>query len=75
MEATSRSQVRRRPTRIPRVRRAFTVLFEWWWNIDRRRHIARLDDQDRHHPLDEAHVIAAMSRQLEEIRRLPEVAA
>ena len=47
---------------------------ELWWNLDRRRHIARLGRSDRLHPLDEPSVVDAMARQLEEIRNLPEVA-
>ena len=66
---------RRRTPRPPGRRRALRAVFEWWWDIDRRRHIAQLGDRDRLHPLDEDHVMAAMARQLEEIRRLPELAA
>jgi hypothetical protein len=50
------------------------AVFEWWWNLDRRRHIARLGDEDRRHALDENHVVEAMARELEAIRDLPEIA-
>ena len=39
----------------------------------RRRHIKQVGNSDRLHPLDEALVVTAMARQLEEIRNLPEV--
>jgi hypothetical protein len=52
--------------RLPNVR-------EWWWNRDRRRHIAETSGPRRRHPLDETYVIDALARQLEEIRNLPEV--
>ncbi len=52
----------------------FVAVREWWWNHDRRQHIAEMADRDRRHPLDEGHVVEALARQLEEIRNLPEVA-
>lgn len=62
-----------RPTAGPR-RRLLRSVCELWWNLDRRRHIARLVKGDRLHPLDEPSVVDAMAWQLEEIRNLPEVA-
>jgi hypothetical protein len=82
---------RQRTALAPQWRRTARAVFEWWWNLDRRRgavvkrkysrspvgqapaHIKRMDASDRPHPLDEAFVIAAMARQLEEIRNLPEM--
>jgi hypothetical protein len=58
----------------PQRRRRLRALFEWWWNLDRRRHITRLGEEDRRRSLDEGYVVAAMARQLEEIRNLPEAA-
>ena len=65
---------RRRAALAPRWRRSAHAVFEWWWNLDRRRHIEQLGRRDRLHPLDEAVVVEAMARQLEEIRNLPELA-
>ncbi|MBV9001960.1 MAG: hypothetical protein JO304_23080 [Solirubrobacterales bacterium] len=48
------------------------ILREPWWSHDRRRYRARLSEPDRRHPLDEGYVADAMTRQLEEIRSLPE---
>ena len=61
-------------TLVPHWRRAARAVFEWWWNLDRRRHIKEMGASNRPHPLDEGFVVAAMARQLEEIRNLPEVA-
>jgi hypothetical protein len=73
MDATHRTASRRATIVSPR-RRMLRAVFEWWWNLDRRRHIAQLGDEDRLHPLDESYVVEAMARQLEAIRNLPEVA-
>jgi hypothetical protein len=62
------------PTIASRRRWIVRAVFEWWWNLDRRRHIAHLGDEDRRHPLDENHVVEAMARELEAIRDLPEIA-
>jgi hypothetical protein len=51
--------------------RSLLTVREWWWNRDRRRHIAQIVAAVR---LDEEYVIDALARQLEEIRNLPEVA-
>jgi hypothetical protein len=72
MDATRRTASRATTIVSPR-RRMLRALFEWWWNLDRRRHIAQLADEDRLHPLDESYVVEAMARQLEAIRNLPEV--
>lgn len=73
MDATRRAG-RRRTALAPHRRRTARAVFEWWWNLDRRRHIRQLGSLDRRHPLDEAFVVEAMARQLEEIRNLPELA-
>ena len=70
---TTPVHARRHTTLAPR-RRLLRAAFEWWWNLDRRRHIRELGKRDRLHPLDEAFVVDAMARQLEEIRNLPELA-
>ena len=73
MASTSRTG-RPPTTLVPKRRRALRGMFEWWWNLDRRRHIAQLDGHDHLHLLNEAFVVEAMARQLEEIRNLPEFA-
>jgi hypothetical protein len=72
MKATP-EQARRHSTVAPR-RRLMRAVLAWWWNLDRRRHIAQLDTRNRLHPMDEAFVVEAMAGQLEEIRNLPELA-
>lgn len=49
------------------------AVFDWWWNLDRRRRANPLAGSERAGPLDETFVVAAMARQIEEIRNLPEV--
>jgi hypothetical protein len=71
---TARTTGRRRTALGPQWRRTAHAVFEWWWNLDRRRHTKQMDTSDRSHPLDEAFVVVAMAHQLEEIRNLPEVA-
>jgi hypothetical protein len=56
----------------PRPRPLLTMR-EWWWNRDRRRHVAEMIGSARRHLLDEDYVIEAMTRQLEEILNLPEI--
>jgi hypothetical protein len=72
---TARTTGRPRTALAPQWRRTARAVLEWWRNLDRRRHIKQMGGSDRPHPLDEAFVVAAMARQLEEIRNLPEVAA
>ena len=64
---------RRRTAPGSRWRQTARVVFEWRWNLDRRRHIKQMGGADRAHPLDEGFVVTAMARQLAEIRNLPEV--
>ena len=59
-------------TRQRRGQRLATVR-EWWSNRDRRRHVAQMSGRRRRHLLDQAYVIDALARQLEEIRNLPEI--
>jgi hypothetical protein len=73
MDATHRTAPRR-TTIVSSRPRMLRAVFEWWWNLDRRRHIAQLGEEDRLHPLDESYVMDAMARQLEAIRNLPELA-
>jgi hypothetical protein len=54
--------------------RPLETVREWWWNRDRRRHIAQMAGGGPRHLLHEADVVDALARQLEEIRNLPEVA-
>ncbi|MBV8945376.1 MAG: hypothetical protein JO286_12260 [Solirubrobacterales bacterium] len=74
MDTTPRTGRRSTIAVVPQRRRALRTMFNWWWNLDRRQHIAQLGSQDRLHPLNEAFVVDAMARQLEEIRNLPEFA-
>jgi hypothetical protein len=71
---TARTTPRRRTALAPHWRRTARAVFEWWCNLDRRRDIKQMGGSDRRHPLDEGLVVAAMARQLEEIRNLPGVA-
>lgn len=73
MDATGKTACRRAAL-APRWRRTAIAVFEWWWNLDRRRHIRQSGSHDRRHPLDETFVVEAMARQLEEIRNLAELA-
>ena len=61
-------------TLAPQRSRPLRVLRELWWSHDRRRHITRLSERDRRHPLDDGYVADAMARQIEEFRNPPEVA-
>jgi hypothetical protein len=56
-----------------RRRRALRAAFEWWWNLDRRPRPARSGGEGRRRGPDQAHVVAEMARELEEIRNLPEL--
>lgn len=49
-------------------------LRQWWWDRDRRRLILETERREYRHLLDEDHILDAFARQLEEIRRLPELA-
>lgn len=73
MDAARRT-VRRHTALAPQRRLMARAVYEWCWNLDRRRHVTQMGRSGRPHPLDEAFVGAAMARQLEEIRSLPEAA-